>query len=73
MCSERRRGFVACALSSDQIGWRLPVLASITTIGCPCFSERPMSVTGAARLRRRSMPGTSVTRIWPGLKPSDQL
>jgi hypothetical protein len=63
MFSVRWLAFRGIEFSSDQIGWRLPVLASITTIGWRRFSERPMSVTGAAPLRRRSSPGTSVTRI----------
>ena len=68
------RGFFeATMFSSDQISWRLPVLASMTTIGCLRLSERPTSVTGAAPERFRSSPRTSVTMICPGLNPSDQL
>ena len=63
MSSVRLRGFFATMFSSDQISWRLPVLASITTIGWLRLSERPMSVTGAAPERLRSSPGTSVTMI----------
>ena len=32
-----------------------------------------MSVCGTAPLRRRSSPGTTVTIVWPGLKPSERL
>ena len=73
MSSVRSRGRSAWESSSAQISWRLPVFASITTIGALRANARAMFVTGTAPLRRRSSPGTRVTTIWPGLKPSERL
>ena len=68
-----RRGPVAWESSSAQISWRLPVLASITTIGARLAKAADMFTCGTARLVRRSRPGTTVTIVWPGLKPSERL
>ncbi len=69
----RSPGRSACASSSAQISRRLPLFASITTIGALRANALAMFVTGTARLRRRSSRGTRVTTIWPGLKPSERL
>ena len=68
--SARSVGGSACASSSDQIGHRSPVSVSSRTIGWSACSDAPMSVIGAAPLRVRSRPGTNVTIMAPGLKPS---
>jgi hypothetical protein len=69
----RSLGRVAWESGSAQISWRLPDLASITTIGASRAKDLAMSVTGTAPLRLRSSRGTRVTTIWPGLKPSERL
>jgi hypothetical protein len=68
------RGSAGLASSSDQISWRWRVRALITTTGWPGSKERSMSVIGTAPVRRKasgvSSPGTFVTIMLPGLKPS---
>ena len=60
--------------SSAQISWRLPVFASMTTIGAPgsnafdiSASETGLVFSNAVGLSR---PGTRTTIPLPGLKPS---
>jgi hypothetical protein len=62
------------ASSSAQIGWRLPVRASISTTGWRRARLRSMSVIGTIPLRsnarRLSRPGMRTMICWPGLNPS---
>ena len=67
-------GLEALASSSDQISWRCPVAASISTIGWFGANAWSMSVSGTAPVFWKavglSRPGTRVTMLSPGLKPS---
>ena len=77
MISVTSRGSAGLASSSDQISWRSSVRALMTTIGWAGSNERSMSVIGTAPVRSNaagvSRPGTFVTIMLPGLKPSLQL
>src|SRR5687767_2466982 len=77
MISVTSRGSAGLASSSDQIRWRSSVRALMTTIGCAGSKLRSTSVIGTAPVRRNasgvSSPGTFVTILLPGLKPSLQL
>ena len=70
-------GVEALASSSDQISWRRPVRALMTSTGWSGSNDRAMSVIGTAPVLAKaagvSSPGTLVTIGAPGLKPSDQL
>lgn len=70
-------GVVALESISVQIGARLPVWASISTIGWWRRLKRPMWSIGAAPVARTSStlsrPGTRSTTGCPGLNPSLRL
>src|SRR5262245_61018855 len=68
---------LAVESSSAQISWRLPVLASMTTIGAPGLNALDMSVKRTALVLLNALglsrPGTRTTIMLPGLKPSLRL
>ena len=72
-------GVLAFESISTQIGVRLPVSASITTIGSfeSCDSLRLRSASGIGFVfvsaSGLSRPGTLSVITWPGLKPSLRL
>ncbi len=67
-------GEVAVESISDQISWRCPVEASISTMGWFGAKAWSMSVRGTApvfwKASGLSRPGTLVTMLSPGLNPS---